>query len=77
MSIADTGIGMSQDIQDKIFERFYRSDDHRVQRVSGTGLGLAIVKSLVEMHGGQLDVKSKEGEGSQFRFNLPQVTEEG
>ena len=77
VSVIDTGIGMSQEVQDKIFERFYRSDDYRVQRVSGTGLGLAIVKSLVEMHGGKLDVKSVIGTGSTFRFNLPQVIEEG
>ncbi len=77
VSISDTGIGISPEVMEKIFDRFYRSDDHRVQRVSGTGLGLAIVKSLVEMHGGQLTVESAVGEGSTFRFNLPKVIEEG
>jgi two-component system phosphate regulon sensor histidine kinase PhoR len=71
MIVQDTGIGIREDDLERIFERFYRSDDPLVQEHSGTGLGLAIAKSLVELHGGQLWVKSKVGEGSSFGFTLP------
>jgi signal transduction histidine kinase/putative methionine-R-sulfoxide reductase with GAF domain len=71
VSVSDTGIGISRNIQQKIFDRFFRADDFEVQRVPGTGLGLAIVRSLVEMHGGQIEVFSIPGQGSTFTFNLP------
>jgi PAS domain S-box-containing protein len=71
VSVADTGIGISPEDLPKIFDRFYRADDDEVQRISGTGLGLAIVNSLVEMHGGVLEVNSKPGRGSIFSFTLP------
>jgi signal transduction histidine kinase len=77
LSVRDTGIGIAPEYLDKIFDRFFRSDDMRVQKVSGTGLGLPIVKSLVEMHGGHLIVESVVGEGSVFTFNLPIVRQEG
>ncbi len=75
VSISDSGIGIEPEIQTKIFDRFYRSDDPNVQKVSGTGLGLSIVRSLIEMHGGQLDVESTIGKGSTFTFSLPIVLE--
>ncbi len=71
MTVEDTGIGIRRDELDRIFERFYRSDDPLVRDQSGTGLGLAITKSLVELHGGQLWVKSEVGKGSKFGFTLP------
>lgn len=71
ISVSDTGIGISKAEQEKIFDRFYRSEDEHVQAVPGTGLGLAIVRSLVEMHGGQLDLESEPGVGSTFTFSLP------
>ncbi len=72
ISVRDTGIGISPEDQAKILDRFYRSDDPRVQRVSGTGLGLAIVLHLVEMHGGDLTIFSEGlGKGSTFSFSLP------
>jgi signal transduction histidine kinase len=71
MTVADTGIGIRKDELDRIFERFYRSDDPLVRDQAGTGLGLAITKSLVELHGGQLWVKSEVGKGSIFGFTLP------
>ena len=76
ISIIDSGIGIAQENQKKIFDRFYRAEDSNVQRVSGTGLGLAIVRSLVEMHGGRLKVESELGKGSIFTFNLPVVIED-
>ncbi len=76
VSISDTGIGIAEEHLDKIFERFFRSEAPEVQSVPGTGLGLAIVRSLIEMHGGQLEVKSELGKGSTFTFTLPIVVEE-
>ncbi|MBE2220232.1 MAG: GAF domain-containing protein [Anaerolineae bacterium] len=76
VSVQDSGIGISEENQQKIFERFFRAEDEHVQAVPGTGLGLAIVRSLIEMHGGQLKVDSKLGEGSTFTFNLPVVIED-
>ncbi|MEM7330514.1 MAG: GAF domain-containing protein [Chloroflexota bacterium] len=77
VSVEDNGIGISDDNLSKIFDRFYRSENPDVQKVSGTGLGLAIVQSLVEMHGGRLIVQSEFGIGSKFTFNLPVVVEDG
>jgi two-component system sensor histidine kinase ResE len=76
ISVKDSGIGISKDNQEKIFDRFYRAEDSEVQRVPGTGLGLAIVRSLIEMHGGRLKVESELGKGSTFTFNLPVVIED-
>jgi signal transduction histidine kinase len=69
--VTDTGIGISKENQSKIFERFFRVEDSDVQQVSGTGLGLAIVLSLIEMHGGSIEVVSELGMGSSFTFTLP------
>ena len=76
VSVHDSGIGISEENQQKIFERFFRAEDEQVQAVPGTGLGLAIVRSLIEMHGGLLKVDSKLGKGSTFTFNLPVVIED-
>ncbi|HID89710.1 MAG TPA: response regulator, partial [Anaerolineae bacterium] len=71
VSVSDTGIGISKENQEKIFDRFFRADDPLVQETPGTGLGLAITASLVEMHGGKIWVESELGEGSTFTFTLP------
>ena len=71
ISVADTGIGISEENLEKIFDRFFRADDPFVQETSGTGLGLAITTSLVHMHGGEIWVDSEVGEGSTFSFSLP------
>jgi len=71
VQVHDTGIGISEDDQTKIFDRFFRADDPFVQDASGAGLGLSIVKSLVEMQGGKIWVESTLGEGSTFSFSLP------
>lgn len=71
VSVRDTGIGISEEDQQRLFSRFFRSDDPTVQEAPGTGLGLSITKSLVEMHGGQIWVESELGHGSTFTFSLP------
>jgi GAF domain-containing protein/CheY-like chemotaxis protein/nitrogen-specific signal transduction histidine kinase len=71
VAVTDTGIGISRDNLEKIFDRFFRADDPLVQETSGTGLGLSITTSLVRMHGGEIWVESELGEGSTFYFTLP------
>jgi two-component system, OmpR family, phosphate regulon sensor histidine kinase PhoR len=70
-TVSDTGIGIPQADQPRIFERFYRVDVARSREVGGTGLGLAITKHLVEVHGGRIWVESEVGQGSQFHFTVP------
>jgi len=70
-TVSDTGIGIPQADQPRIFERFYRVDVARSREVGGTGLGLSIAKHLVEVHGGRIWVESAVGQGSQFHFSVP------
>ncbi len=71
VAVRDTGIGISKEDQERIFERFYRADNPIVQAESGTGLGLAITASLIQMHGGEIFLESEPGQGSIFTFTLP------
>jgi len=70
-TITDTGIGMSQQELDKLFENFTQGDDSRSRKFGGTGLGLAITKRLCDMMGGNIKVQSEPGKGSTFMLNLP------
>lgn len=70
VSISDTGPGIPPEELPLIWERFYKVDKSRNRKSGGTGLGLAIVKEIVEAHGGSIEVKSKQGEGSVFVFSL-------
>ena len=70
VSIQDYGIGMPASIISSLFHKFYRSHRSR-ETVAGTGIGLYISKAIVESHGGQVSVRSVEGEGSTFGFTLP------
>jgi len=70
-TVADTGIGIPQADQPRIFERFYRVDVARSREAGGTGLGLAIAKHLTERHGGRIWVESEVGVGSKFHVSVP------
>lgn len=70
-SVSDTGIGIPEERQKKIFESFVQVDSETHSRFGGTGLGLTISKRLVELHGGRIEVNSKPGLGSVFSFYLP------
>ena len=71
LEVQDTGLGVSPQYQQRVFERFYRVDKARSQSLGGTGLGLSIVKNIAEKHGGSVSVESQLGSGSTFTFRLP------
>ncbi len=72
VSIKDTGIGMSREAMEKIFQDFYQVDPERNRNVEGMGLGLTISNALIKKMGGFLTVHSVEGKGSEFTFSIPQ-----
>ena len=69
--VKDEGVGIPQNVQDQIFERFYRVDDNLRRRTEGTGLGLYLARAIVEAHGGKIQVESQPQVGSTFYFTLP------
>ncbi|MFP4199671.1 MAG: sensor histidine kinase [Halanaerobium sp.] len=69
-SVKDTGMGIPKSDQERIFERFYRVDKARSRSLGGTGIGLSIVRNIVKQHGSEIQVKSREGVGSEFSFYL-------
>ena len=71
VNISDTGIGIPNEVQEKIFEEFYRVDNPINEKVKGTGLGLSLVKNIIEAHQGSIWIESKPGAGSTFSFLLP------
>lgn len=71
IAVIDTGIGIAPEDLLHVFERFWRADRSRNKNTGGTGIGLAISRRLIELQGGQLEVKSQLGVGSTFQFYLP------
>ena len=71
VKVEDSGIGIPEESQEHIFERFYRVDKSHSREIGGTGLGLAITRSAVLMHHGAIKVYSKEGEGTTFTVRIP------
>jgi GAF domain-containing protein len=71
IAVEDSGVGISPDEYNSIFDRFYRGKNANILGVSGSGLGLAIVKEIIEMHGGTISVSSAVGVGSTFTIQLP------
>ncbi|GEP07411.1 response regulator [Methylobacterium oxalidis] len=74
--VADTGIGMSEEQQAKLFQRFTQADASTTRRFGGTGLGLAITRAFARMLGGEITVESKEGAGTTFTLEVPARYEE-
>lgn len=73
VSLTDSGIGIEQEEQQRIFERFYKADKSRDRSIKGSGLGLSIVSKIVELHGGHICVRSQPGEGTTFTVTLPNL----
>ncbi len=71
ISVQDTGMGIPAEDREAVFQRFYRTERAQTLAIPGTGLGLSIVASIVEAHGGEIDLDSEVGEGSTFRVRLP------
>jgi signal transduction histidine kinase len=71
IEVSDTGIGIPPDALPRVFDRFFRVDASRSQTFGGTGLGLAIVQSIVSLHGGNVQITSKRGEGTRVTLRLP------
>ncbi|QCJ45234.1 HAMP domain-containing histidine kinase [Bacillus sp. S3] len=71
--IKDTGIGLTENEKERIFDRFYRADSSRARSVEGTGLGLSIVKSIIDMHHGEINLTSQKGKGTTIIVNLPKT----
>ena len=74
--VSDSGIGMSQEQVDKVFKPFTQADEKTTRKFGGTGLGLTITKMFAEMMGGEINLKSKEGEGTTFTVTIPKVVKE-
>ncbi|WP_410607094.1 sensor histidine kinase [Amycolatopsis sp. lyj-109] len=71
IAVTDRGIGIAEDEQQRVFERFYRADKARSRATGGTGLGLAIVKHVAANHGGSVGLWSRQGTGSTFTLRIP------
>lgn len=76
VSIQNSGDGIAQADIPKIFDRFYKTDESHGKDKTGMGLGLSIVRSIINLHGGQISVRSVEGEYTAFTFSIPATTEE-
>ena len=73
ITVADTGIGIPKEAQERVFERFYRVDKGRARKTGGTGLGLAIVKHITQLYGGAVTLESEPGQGTAVTLEFPAV----
>ena len=73
IEISDTGVGIPPEEQGRVFDRFYQVDGSPSRHYGGTGLGLALAKEIIQLHGGEIHVRSKAGEGSTFQIILPAI----
>ena len=73
LTVSDTGVGIAPDLQDRVFERFYRIDKGRSRALGGTGLGLSIVKHTATLHGARIDLRSIPEEGTTVTISFPKV----
>ncbi len=71
VEVTDTGIGIREEEQEMVFERFYRAKDRRIAGITGTGLGLTLARQIARAHGGDITLKSKVDQGSTFTMILP------
>lgn len=71
ISVSDNGVGIPEEDQPRLFDRFYRVDKARSREAGGSGLGLSIVKEIVQAHNGDIDIRSKQGEGTTMTVTLP------
>jgi len=71
VSVSDEGKGISPELHEKVFDRFYQVEAHQKERRSGTGLGLAICRGIIEAHGGKIWLESEPEKGAKFSFSLP------
>ena len=71
IKISDKGMGMNNNVKEKIFDKFYRETKGNVHNVKGHGLGLSYVKKIIDLHFGTINVDSKLGEGSTFLIKFP------
>lgn len=71
ISVSDTGCGIGEEEQERVFEKFYRSENRDLRGIKGTGLGLAIAREVARLHGGDVHLESKVNEGSTFTVELP------
>jgi signal transduction histidine kinase len=71
IEVSDTGAGIPPEALPRVFDRFFRVDSSRSQASGGTGLGLAIVQSIALLHGGNVEISSKLGRGTQVTLHMP------
>ena len=76
ITVADTGIGLSEDEVKMVFSRFWRADSGRNREQGGLGVGLALVKEIIDQHNGTIDIQSETDKGSAFTIRLPLYNEE-
>ncbi|GAG31368.1 unnamed protein product, partial [marine sediment metagenome] len=71
LDVTDTGIGISEDDAERVFEKFYRAKNARQANITGSGMGLALAREIVRLHGGDIELQSEPQRGSTFTMTLP------